>query len=34
MQKMMRMMKGGGSKKMMRQMEAMQRSGKGGFAGM
>jgi signal recognition particle subunit SRP54 len=34
MQKMMRMMKGGGSKKMMRQMEAMQRSGKGGFPGM
>jgi signal recognition particle subunit SRP54 len=34
MQKMMRMMKGGGSKKMMRQMEAMQRNGKGGFPGM
>jgi signal recognition particle subunit SRP54 len=34
MQKMMRMMKGGGSKKMMRQMEAMQRAGKGGFPGM
>jgi signal recognition particle subunit SRP54 len=34
MQKMMRMMKGGGSKKMMRQMEAMQRSGRGGFTGM
>jgi signal recognition particle subunit SRP54 len=34
MQKMMRMMKGGGSKKMMRQMEEMQRRGKGGFPGM
>jgi len=32
MQKMMRMMKGGGSKKMMRQLEAMK--GKGGFPGM
>jgi signal recognition particle subunit SRP54 len=32
MQKMMRMMKGGGAKKMMRQMEAMK--GKGGFPGM
>jgi len=32
MQKMMRMMKGGGMKKMMRQMEAMK--GKGGFPGM
>jgi signal recognition particle subunit SRP54 len=32
MQKMMRMMKGGGGKKMMRQMEAMR--GKGGFPGM
>ena len=32
MQKMMRMMKGGGSKKMMRQLEAMK--GKGGFQGM
>ena len=28
MQKMMRMLKGGGAKKMMRQMEAMQKSGK------
>jgi len=34
MQKMMKMMKGGGSKKMMRQMEEMQRRGKGGFPGM
>jgi signal recognition particle subunit SRP54 len=34
MQKMMRMMKGGGAKKMMRQMEMMQRQGKGGFPGM
>ncbi len=32
MQKMMRMMKGGGSKKLMRQLEAMK--GKGGFPGM
>jgi signal recognition particle subunit SRP54 len=32
MQKMMRMMKGGGTKKMMRQLEAMK--GKGGFPGM
>ncbi len=32
MQKMMRMMKGGGSKKMMRQLESMK--GKGGFPGM
>jgi signal recognition particle subunit SRP54 len=32
MQKMMRMMKGSGSKKMMRQMESMK--GKGGFPGM
>jgi signal recognition particle subunit SRP54 len=32
MQKMMRMMKGGGSKKMLRQLEAMK--GKGGFPGM
>jgi len=32
MQKMMRMMKGGGSRKMMRQLEAMK--GKGGFPGM
>jgi signal recognition particle subunit SRP54 len=32
MQKMMRMMKGGGMKKMMRQMEAMK--GKGGFPSM
>jgi signal recognition particle subunit SRP54 len=32
MQKMMRMLKGGGAKKMMRQMEAMQKSGK--FPGM
>ncbi|MBX3751559.1 MAG: signal recognition particle protein [Opitutaceae bacterium] len=32
MQKMMRMMKGGGAKKLMRQMEAMK--GKGGFPGM
>ena len=31
MQKMMKAMKGGGSKKMMRQMEEMQRRGKGGF---
>jgi signal recognition particle subunit SRP54 len=31
MQKMMRMFKGGGSKKMMRQMEAMQARGGGGF---
>jgi hypothetical protein len=34
MQKMMGMMRGGGSKKLMHQMEAMQRSGKGGVAGM
>ena len=32
MQKLMRAMKGGGTKKMMRQMEAMK--GKGGFPGM
>jgi signal recognition particle subunit SRP54 len=32
MQKVMRMMKGGGSKKMMRQLEAMK--GRGGFPGM
>jgi signal recognition particle subunit SRP54 len=32
MQKVMKMMKGGGSKKMMRQLEAMK--GKGGFPGM
>ena len=32
MQKMMRMMKGGNQKKVMRQMEAMK--GKGGFPGM
>jgi signal recognition particle subunit SRP54 len=32
MQKVMKMMKGGGGKKMMRQMEAMK--GKGGFPGM
>jgi len=32
MQKMMKLMKGGGGKKMMRQMEAMR--GKGGFPGM
>jgi signal recognition particle subunit SRP54 len=32
MQKMMKMFKGGGAKKMMRQMEAMR--GKGGFPGM
>ena len=32
MQKMMRMLKGGGAKKMMRQMEAMQKAGK--FPGM
>jgi signal recognition particle subunit SRP54 len=33
MQKMMRMFKGGGGKKMMRQLEAMQGKG-GGFPGM
>jgi len=31
---MMKLMKGGGSKKMMRQMEEMPRRGKGGFPGM
>jgi hypothetical protein len=34
MQKMLKAMKGGGSKKMMRQMEGMQRRGKGGFTEM
>ena len=34
MKQMMKMMKGGGAKKMMRQMEMMQRQGKGGFPGM
>jgi signal recognition particle subunit SRP54 len=34
MRKMMRMMKGSDPKKMMRQMEAMQKRGKGGFPGM
>ncbi len=31
---MMKMVKGGGSKKMMRQMEEMQKRGKGSFPGM